>query len=220
GSAEIEKVFADYFASEGLASAETDFSGRSDYAAFIAAGIPAGVKATTEWFPAKERSVAIGWFNIGSSIGALCAPPLVVWAILHAGWQWAFVIVGVLGVAWTLLWVVFYKHPRDQKRLSDAERDYILSGQEARHQENAPKASWRKIVRDRGRALGDLSAQVQAWLDREAGNAELKEERALLQSGLEDAGRIVAVMIGDLQAAGAPTGAREVYKVGLNTTRL
>src|ERR1700741_1952341 len=47
------------------------------------AGIPAGVKATTEWFPAQERSVAIGWFNIGSSIGALCAPPLVVWALLH-----------------------------------------------------------------------------------------------------------------------------------------
>ena len=42
GSAEIEKVFADYFASEGLASAETEFSGRSDYAPFIAAGIPAG----------------------------------------------------------------------------------------------------------------------------------------------------------------------------------
>ncbi|WP_125483298.1 MFS transporter, partial [Caballeronia choica] len=62
-----------------------------------AAGIPAGVKATSEWFPAKERSVAIGWFNIGSSVGALLAPPLVVWALLHGQWQWAFLIVGVLG---------------------------------------------------------------------------------------------------------------------------
>jgi ACS family hexuronate transporter-like MFS transporter len=114
-----------------------------------AAGIPAGVKATTEWFPARERSVAIGWFNIGSSIGALCAPPLVVWAILHAGWQWAFVIVGVLGIVWTLLWSVFYKHPRDQKLLSDEERDYILAGQEAKHQDSAAKASWRQIVRSR-----------------------------------------------------------------------
>src|SRR6478609_10252909 len=77
-----------------------------------AAGIPAGVKATTEWFPARERSVAIGWFNIGSSIGALCAPPLVVWCILHAGWQWSFVVVGVLGILWTLCWTLFYKHPR------------------------------------------------------------------------------------------------------------
>lgn len=62
-----------------------------------AAGLPAGVKATTEWFPAKERSVAIGWFNIGSSFGALLAPPLVVWAILQSGWELAFLIVGGFG---------------------------------------------------------------------------------------------------------------------------
>jgi ACS family hexuronate transporter-like MFS transporter len=114
-----------------------------------AAGIPAGVKATTEWFPARERSVAIGWFNIGSSIGALCAPPLVVWCILHAGWQWSFVVVGVIGTAWTLAWTLFYKHPRDQKMLLDAERDYILSGQEAKHSDDAKKAGWRQIVRSR-----------------------------------------------------------------------
>jgi MFS transporter, ACS family, hexuronate transporter len=114
-----------------------------------AAGIPAGVKATTEWFPARERSVAIGWFNIGSSIGALCAPPLVVWCILHAGWQWAFVVVGVIGIVWTLVWTLFYKHPRDQKLLLDAERDYILSGQEARHADDAKKAGWRQIVKSR-----------------------------------------------------------------------
>ena len=112
-----------------------------------AAGIPAGVKATTEWFPAKERSVAIGWFNIGSSVGALLAPPLVVWTIMHSTWQMSFVVVGVIGIVWTALWVAFYKHPRDQQRLSDQERDYILSGQEAKHADNAAKASWKQIVK-------------------------------------------------------------------------
>lgn len=115
-----------------------------------AAGIPAGVKATTEWFPAKERSVAIGWFNIGSSIGALLAPPLVVWAILNGGWEWAFLIVGVLGIAWTVLWAVMYKHPRDQKHLSDTERNYIVSGQEAQFSDpNAKKMPWTKIIASR-----------------------------------------------------------------------
>lgn len=42
GSGEIERVFTEYFASQGLASAETPFSGRSDYGPFIAVGIPAG----------------------------------------------------------------------------------------------------------------------------------------------------------------------------------
>jgi ACS family hexuronate transporter-like MFS transporter len=94
-----------------------------------------------------SAAMAIGWFNIGSSIGALCAPPLVVWCILHAGWQWSFVVVGAIGTVWTLIWSVFYKHPRDQKMLSDEERDYILSGQEARHQDAAKKAGWRQIVK-------------------------------------------------------------------------
>ena len=114
-----------------------------------AAGIPAGVKATTEWFPAKERSVGIGWFNIGSSIGALCAPPLVVWALLHGNWTWAFVIVGALGVMWTCLWLLFYKHPKNQTRLSDAERDYILSGQEAESNVAVKKSHWLTIIKDR-----------------------------------------------------------------------
>ncbi|MDB5732989.1 MAG: transporter [Variovorax sp.] len=115
-----------------------------------AAGIPAGVKATTEWFPAKERSVAIGWFNIGSSLGALLAPPLVVWALLHGGWQWGFVIVGVLGIVWSVLWMLLYRHPRDQKLLGDAERDHILSGQEAKFSDaGAARSSWTRIIRSR-----------------------------------------------------------------------
>jgi ACS family hexuronate transporter-like MFS transporter len=112
-----------------------------------AAGIPAGVKATSEWFPAKERSVAIGWFNIGSSIGALLAPPLVVWALLRGQWQLAFVIVGVAGIVWSVLWMVLYKHPRKQKLLGEQEREYILSGQEAKHSDaGAPKRSWRAML--------------------------------------------------------------------------
>ena len=115
-----------------------------------AAGIPAGVKATTEWFPAKERSVAIGWFNIGSSIGAVLAPPLVVWAILQGSWQLAFLIVGGLGMAWTLLWTLLYKHPLNQKRLSDSERDYIVSGQEAQFSDpNVKKLRWTEILTSR-----------------------------------------------------------------------
>ena len=42
GSGNIEQVFTDYFASQGLANEPTEFSGRSDYGPFIAVGIPAG----------------------------------------------------------------------------------------------------------------------------------------------------------------------------------
>src|SRR5262245_18108016 len=55
---------------------------------------PAGMKATAEWFPARERGIASGIFNIGASTGSLIAAPLVAWAILFRNWQFAFVITG------------------------------------------------------------------------------------------------------------------------------
>lgn len=131
-----------------------------------AAMIPAGLKASSEWFPAKERSIAVGYFNVGSSIGAMIAPPLVVWAIVAHSWQMAFIITGVLSMIWALCWLVFYKHPKQQKKLSDDERAYILSGQEAHHQiDNGKKMSAGQILRNRqfwGIALPRFLAEP-AW---------------------------------------------------------
>ena len=92
---------------------------------------PAGIKATSEWFPATERGLAGGIFNMGASLGSMLAAPLVAWAILTHSWQFAFVLTGVLGLAWAALWVAFYQSPSKHRALSPRERDYILSGQEA-----------------------------------------------------------------------------------------
>jgi alkylation response protein AidB-like acyl-CoA dehydrogenase len=79
---------------------------------------------------------------------------------------------------------------------------------------------FRKIVRDQGRALGDLSEQITDWLASQAGNGQLKDERELLQQGLDDAGTIVAMMVGDLTTSATGGDPRQIYLVGLNTTRL
>ncbi|MDU5714744.1 MAG: MFS transporter [Citrobacter freundii] len=142
-----------------------------------AAMIPAGLKASSEWFPAKERSIAVGYFNVGSSIGAMIAPPLVVWAIVMHSWQMAFIISGALSFIWAMCWLVFYKHPRDQKKLSDEERDYILNGQESQHKNaTSKKMSLGQILRNRqfwGIALprflaepawGTFNAWIPAWM--------------------------------------------------------
>jgi ACS family hexuronate transporter-like MFS transporter len=87
------------------------------------------MKATAEWFPARERGRAGGLFNIGASVGSMLAPPIVVWAILSYNWQSAFVLTGVIGLAWVGLWLAFYNSPDRHPGLSPAERDYIVSGQ-------------------------------------------------------------------------------------------
>jgi ACS family hexuronate transporter-like MFS transporter len=69
-----------------------------------AAVIPAGMKAIAEWFPARERSVATGWFNAGTSLGAMLAPPIVIGVSLVSNWRFAFVVTGALGLIWAAAW--------------------------------------------------------------------------------------------------------------------
>jgi ACS family hexuronate transporter-like MFS transporter len=92
---------------------------------------PGGLKVVSEWFPAKERGLAGGLYNIGPSIGQMLAPPLVVWAILNYSWQAAFVIVGGISLAWVVLWLIFYHPVAKHPSLSAEERELILSGQES-----------------------------------------------------------------------------------------
>lgn len=109
---------------------------------------PAGMKATSEWFPATERGLAGGFFNMGASLGSMLAAPLVAWAILAYNWQFAFVLTGVLGLAWLALWLLFYQSPAKHTALSARERDYILSGQE-KHLAGEGRPSFGTILRQR-----------------------------------------------------------------------
>ncbi|MBD3923691.1 acyl-CoA dehydrogenase [Nocardioides cavernae] len=77
---------------------------------------------------------------------------------------------------------------------------------------------FRKIVKDQGRALGHLAKEIEGFIASEAGNGRLKNERALLATALEDANAIVGHMINDLMSSAEEL--RNIYKVGLNTSRL
>ncbi|NHC22007.1 acyl-CoA dehydrogenase [Nocardioides sp. IC4_145] len=77
---------------------------------------------------------------------------------------------------------------------------------------------FRKIVKDQGRALGHIAGEIQAFIDSEAGNGRLKNERQLLATALDDANAMVGHLINDLMSA--QDELRNIYKVGLNTTRL
>jgi len=109
---------------------------------------PAGMKATSEWFPATERGLAGGFFNMGASVGSMLAAPLVAWAILTHSWQFAFVLTGAIGLVWSTLWLLFYQSPSKHKALSPQERDYILSGQES-HLAGEGKPSFRTVLGER-----------------------------------------------------------------------
>lgn len=91
------------------------------------AAIPSGIKAVAEWFPAGERSVAVGWFNAGTSLGALIAPPVVVAVALWADWRWAFIVTGAVGIAWAAAWYAFYRTPETHPAITPEERRMIAT---------------------------------------------------------------------------------------------
>jgi len=134
---------------------------------------PGGLKVVSEWFPARERGLAGGLYNIGPSLGSMLAPPLVAGAIMIYSWQASFVIVGLISLIWVALWLVFYRSVRDKpspfalvilsffyrllpasKRpspaqlysLAEEERGYIVSGQEAFLQAEDKKPSILSIL--------------------------------------------------------------------------
>jgi ACS family hexuronate transporter-like MFS transporter len=87
-----------------------------------------GNKVVAQWFPMRERALAIGIFNSASMIGSFVAPFLVIPIATRYGWRMGFLVPSVLGIFWVVAWWLFYRHPADHARLSRAEADYIASG--------------------------------------------------------------------------------------------
>ncbi len=110
---------------------------------------PAGMKATSEWFPATERGLAGGVFNMGASLGSMLAAPIVAWAILTHTWQFAFVLTGIIGLTWAALWLWLYRPPAEHPSLSAEERAYILAGQEQHLQGDGRRPSIPQILKQR-----------------------------------------------------------------------
>jgi len=95
------------------------------------AAVPSGIKAIAEWFPARERSVAVGWFNAGTSLGALIAPPLVVAVSLWANWRVAFAVTGAVGLIWAAAWWALYRTPAEHPAITGDELALIAADRPA-----------------------------------------------------------------------------------------
>lgn len=86
---------------------------------------PSAIKTVSEWFPRKERALAIGIFNSGSNIGAVVAPIAVPFIALHFGWRWTFICTGCADLVWLAVWLTVYRRPEEHPRLSKTELAYI-----------------------------------------------------------------------------------------------
>ena len=111
---------------------------------------PGATKAVSEWFPKQERGLATAFFDSGSSIGGAIAPFIVLPIYFRWGWRPAFVVPGLLGLLWLVLWRWLYRSPQAHPRLGAQERAVILSDEDEVSPPRSPKTrnlGWRGLLR-------------------------------------------------------------------------
>ncbi|MBK9166331.1 MAG: MFS transporter [Bryobacterales bacterium] len=109
---------------------------------------PGAAKGILEWFPARERGLAMGIATTGgSAFGAVLAPPVIVWIAGSAGWRGAFIATGVIGVVWALVWFLFYRRPEQSRFVTPAELRHIRQGLDAAAPKERPWPFRRLLAR-------------------------------------------------------------------------
>ena len=127
------------------------------------AGIwPAASKIVSEWFPARERAIAIGFYTMGATIGATVAPYVVIPLATYdfagempwvnalfghgTGWRVAFLITGLMGLFWVIPWLFLYRTPQQSNLVSAEELALIEDGVPAPAATDEKSWSWGKVL--------------------------------------------------------------------------
>lgn len=118
---------------------------------FEAPSYPINNRVVTSWFPDKERATAIAVYTCGQFLGLALITPVLVALQHYLGWRGLFMITGIMGIVWGLVWYRFYRNPTDHPRANEAELNYIESGgglinrQSANAIKQKPKFEWRNL---------------------------------------------------------------------------
>ncbi|MFC2090307.1 MFS transporter [Bacteroidota bacterium] len=96
-----------------------------------AGAFPGISRAVYTWIPMKERGTVQGINFSGSRLGAAFAMPLVAWLISSAGWRNTFIILGVAGIVFAVIWYwLFRDWPEHHKGVQEAEKEFILANRQ------------------------------------------------------------------------------------------
>jgi MFS transporter, ACS family, D-galactonate transporter len=89
---------------------------------------PTNSRVVATWFPQQERARATGVYTVGEYLGLACFSPLLFWLMGAFSWRAPFVVVGIAGVVFALVWWRMYREPHESRSVNQAELDYIAAG--------------------------------------------------------------------------------------------
>jgi ACS family hexuronate transporter-like MFS transporter len=107
---------------------------------------PGAGKIAAEWFPPHERSLAMGIFNNGSGIGAMIAPPMIIFIQQRFGWKATFLLTGACGFLWLFGWLALYRPPGRHRWMTPGELSLIRPAPTSDSSEDAPPPAFRELL--------------------------------------------------------------------------
>ncbi|CAN5781888.1 MFS transporter [soil metagenome] len=113
---------------------------------FEAPSYPTNNRIITSWFPDNERASAIAVYTSGQFIGLAFLAPTLTMLEHYAGWKGLFIITGIIGIIWGIIWYFIYRDPRQHKKINQAELDHIEQGGGIINNSNSEKTVTKKAI--------------------------------------------------------------------------
>ncbi len=130
---------------QGLVSSFTALIGcRMAIGIFEAPSYPCNNKIVTLWFPETERASAIAVYTSGQFIGLALLMPVLTLIQSYYGWRGLFIISGLIGIVWAVVWYIFYRDPKDHSSVNEAELQHINEGVSSNSDEASDKPRYTK----------------------------------------------------------------------------
>ncbi len=108
---------------------------------------PTATRAFTYWIPVSQRGFAQGITHSFSRLGGAVTPPLVVFIIAIAGWRESFIVLGIVSLAWTVLyWFTFRDTPQEHPRITAAELAEINEGRVEKPKQEKGPTPWKRLM--------------------------------------------------------------------------
>ncbi|MFJ4445010.1 MFS transporter [Pseudomonas sp. NPDC089422] len=89
---------------------------------------PTATKVISVWYPKQERGIATGIFTSSAKWGAAIAPPVLVTIMVYFGWRGLFIVSGLAGIIYAIIFYAFFRNPDKARRLPADELEFIKAG--------------------------------------------------------------------------------------------
>lgn len=127
---------------------------------------PVAARVVKDWFHERDQALGVGVWNGAPSLGTAVAPLLLTPLMLAVGWQWMFVLIGIVGFFFAAVWWSVY-HDFDSTQLDAQDRQYLYGTDTARASSPVRLAGWTGLFKFRscwGLMLGFFGIIYINWL--------------------------------------------------------